>query len=51
MAKKIFWKNRMASEDVGSLLVSGRFYDGSNQTAEIHDGALVVIGNLEPHAY
>lgn len=51
MAKKIFWKNRMASEDVGSLLVSGRFYNGSNKTAEIHDGALVVIGNLEPHAY
>lgn len=50
MAKKIFWKNRMASEDVGSFLVSGRYY-ADNAPAEIHDGALVVIGELEPHAY
>lgn len=51
MAKKLFWKNRMASEDVGSMLVSGRFYNDADETAEIHDGALVVIGALEPHAY
>lgn len=50
MAKKLFWKNKMASEDVGSLLISGRYYE-NDEPAEIHDGALVVIGNLEPHAY
>ena len=50
MAKKLFWKNRMASEDVGSLLISGRYYE-DDAVAEIHDGALVVVGNLEPHAY
>lgn len=50
MAKKLFWKNQMASEDVNSYLVSGRFYDDSDKLAEIHDGAIVVIGDLEDHA-
>jgi len=50
MAKKLFWKNQMASEDVNSLLVSGRYYDTDGKIAEIHDGAIVVIGDLENHA-
>lgn len=50
MAKKLFWKNQMASEDVNAYLVSGRFYDDTDSIAEIHDGAVVVIGDLEPHA-
>lgn len=50
MSKKLFWRNQMASESVGSLLVSGRFYSG-NEVAEVYDGALVEIGHLEPHAY
>lgn len=50
MAKKLFWKNQMASEDVNSLLISGRFYNDADETAEIHDGAIVVIGDLENHA-
>ena len=49
MAKKLFWKNQMASEDVNSLLISGRFYN-EDAIAEIHDGAIVVIGDLEDHA-
>lgn len=50
MAKKLFWKNQMASEDVNSYLVSGRFYNDEDVPAEIHDGAIVVIGDLEDHA-
>ena len=50
MAKKLFWKNQMASEDVNSLLISGRFYDDSDAIAEVHDGAIVVVGDLEEHA-
>ena len=30
MAKKLFWKNYMASEDVGSKLVHGRFYNDAD---------------------
>ena len=51
MAKKLFWKNYMASEDVGSKLVHGRFYNDADETAEIFDGALVTIGDLEDHAF
>jgi hypothetical protein len=50
MAKKLFWKNQMASEDVNSLLISGRFYNDEDVIAEVHDGAIVVIGDLEDHA-
>lgn len=48
--KKLFWKNQMASEDVGSLLIHGRFYDATNKPAEIFDGAVVTVGALEDHA-
>lgn len=51
MAKKLFWKNYMASEDVGSKLVHGKFYNDNDEQAPIFDGALVVIGDLEDHAY
>ena len=40
----------MASEDVGSLLVHGRFYDNTDKAAEIFDGAVVTIGDFEDHA-
>jgi hypothetical protein len=50
MAKKLFWKNQMASEDVNSLLISGRFYNDEDAVAEVHDGAIVVVGDLEDHA-
>lgn len=50
MAKKYFWRYLMNSENVLSNLVSGRFYDEDDATAEIHDGAVVVIGDLEDHA-
>lgn len=46
---RMFQKNLMASEDVQSFLGSGVFYDGGS-TAAIHDGAAVVIGDLEDHA-
>ena len=49
MAKKYFSKHLMSSEFDGSKLVKGRFYD-KDAVAEIHDGALVVIGDLEDHA-
>jgi hypothetical protein len=48
MGKKLFWANNMASHDVNSLLIHGRFYDG-DAVAEIHDGAVVKVGNLEDH--
>ena len=51
MAKRLFWKNYMASEDVGSMLVHGRFYNDADEQAEIFDGALVTIGDLEDHAF
>lgn len=51
MAKKLFWKNQMLSEDVNSYLVSGKYYDENDAVAEIHDGALVVIGDFIDHAY
>ena len=37
MAKKLFWKNQMLSEDVNSYLVSGKYYDEKDEAAEIHD--------------
>ena len=46
---KIFQKNLMASEDVKSFLGTGVFYDGDT-TAEIHDGAAVVVGDVENHS-
>ena len=49
MAKKYFWRYLMSSETVLTQLVSGRYYD-EDAVAEIHDGALVVIGDLEDHA-
>lgn len=50
MAKKYFWRYLMNSESVLSNLVSGRFYGENDAPAEIHDGAVVVIGDLEDHA-
>lgn len=46
---KIFQKNLMASEDVQSFLGTGVFYNG-DATAEIHDGAAVVVGDIEAHS-
>lgn len=46
---KIFQKNLMASEDVQSFLGTGVFYNG-DETAEIHDGAAVVVGDIEAHS-
>jgi hypothetical protein len=46
---KIFQKNLMASEDVQSYLGTGVFYNG-DATAEIHDGAAVVVGDIEAHS-
>jgi hypothetical protein len=51
MAKKLFWKNQMLSEDVNSYLVSGKYVDENGKVAEIHDGALVVVGDFINHAY
>lgn len=47
MAKQVFWKNLMSSEYDGSKLVNGKFYNAEDDAAEIHDGALVVLGDLE----
>lgn len=47
---KIFQKNLMASEDIQSLLGTGVFYDGEGELAEIHDGAAVVVGDIEAHS-
>ena len=47
MAKQVFWKNLMSSEYDGSKLVNGKFYNAESNAAEIHDGALVVLGDLE----
>lgn len=49
MAKKYFYKHLMTSEFDGSKLIKGRFYD-ENGTAEVHDGAVVTIGDLETHS-
>jgi hypothetical protein len=46
---KIFQKNLMASEDIQSFLGTGVFYDGE-ETAAIHDGAAVVVGDIEAHS-
>lgn len=45
---QLFQKNLMASEDVKAMLGTGRYYEGA-EAAEIHDGALVVLGDLENH--
>ena len=45
---KLFQKNLMASEDVKAMLGSGRFY-AEDAMADIHDGAIVVEGDLENH--
>lgn len=46
-----FYKALMASEDVKSYLGSAKFQD-AGEYAEIHDGALVVLGDLaENNAY
>ena len=42
---KIFQKSLMASEDVKSLLVSGKYFVDDTAT-EIEDGAIVAIGDL-----
>lgn len=46
---KIFQKNLMASEDVQSYLGTGVYYKDGN-VSEIHDGALVAIGDIEGHS-
>lgn len=45
---QLFSKVLMASEDVKSYLVSGRYYS-SSAPASIFDGAVVVVGDLEDH--
>lgn len=45
---KLFERVNMASNDVQSYVRSGRFYDG-DETAPVNDGAVVVVGDLEPH--
>lgn len=49
MPKKWFYKHLMSSEFDGSLLVKGRYYK-DDKVAEIHDGAVVTIGDLEMHS-
>lgn len=49
MAKN-FTKSLMMSEDVQSMLYTGRFYDGEGNPAECHNGALVVKGAMEDHS-
>lgn len=49
MAKN-FTKSFMMSEDVQSMLYTGRFYDGEGNPAECHNGALVVKGAMEDHS-
>ncbi len=41
-----FAKIKMASEDVNSLLLTGKFKANANY-AEVEDGALVVVGDLD----
>lgn len=50
MSNKNFAKSLMMSEDVQMMLVTGAFYDGSDDRAEIHDGALVVLGAVQDHS-
>lgn len=45
---KIFQKIQMASEDVKSLLKTGVYYASGNP-AQIHDGAVVVVGDPLDH--
>jgi hypothetical protein len=40
----------MMSEDVQMMLVTGAFFNGSNVRAEVHDGALVVLGAVQDHS-
>jgi hypothetical protein len=46
MAIKVFACAEMASEDVQSYCVSAKFY-ANDAYAKIHDGALVVLGDLD----
>ena len=46
MAIKVFTCAEMASEDVQSYCVSAKFY-ADDAYAKIHDGALVVLGDLD----
>lgn len=46
MANKVFACAEMASEDVQSYVVSAKFY-AEDAYAKIHDGALVVLGDLD----
>lgn len=48
MAKN-FFASIMASQDVASLLYSGVYFEGT-EAKEIHDGALVVKGDLMDHS-
>ena len=45
---QLFQKVQMASEDVKSYLGTGVFYK-ENKEAPIHDGAVVVMGDLVDH--
>lgn len=45
-----FRKGLMASEDVRTLLVTGAFYGSDGKRAEVMDGAVVVVGDLEDHS-
>lgn len=47
---KIFQKILLAGEDVQSYTRSGRFYDANGKAAEVEDGALVVVGDLDESA-
>lgn len=46
---KIFQKNLMASEDVKAYLGTGVYYK-EDAKAAIHDGAIVVVGDIEDHS-
>lgn len=47
MAKQVFWRNLMSSEFDGAKLVGGKFYNEADEASDIHDGAIVVVGDLE----
>lgn len=47
---KIFQKILLAGEDVQSYTRSGRFYDADDKVAEVDDGAIVVMGDLDESA-
>ena len=47
--EKNFFASCMISEDVRTKLYTGYFFDGEDKAAEIHDGALVVRGEMLDH--